>query len=79
MAKDCYQCLDTGIIMIPMAGANSKVYDYMFQCSCHRGSYHSQLPKLDIQDAEIRDFLKALADKNYKMLSESPKMRFNES
>lgn len=80
MHKDyCYQCLDTGIITIPMKGANEKTYDYMFQCSCRRGSYHSQLPQIDIQVAENRDFLKRLAEKNYKFLSEGVGIRFNES
>lgn len=78
MAKECYQCIDTGIIIVPMVAKNGKAYDYMFQCSCHRGSYHSQLPKIDISVPENREFLKELSDKNYKMLSESPKIRLNE-
>ncbi len=68
MAKDCYQCTDTGLIIIPMTGANGVTYDYMFQCSCRRGSYFPQLPKIDISNAKNREFLKELADKNYKLL-----------
>ena len=76
---ECYQCLDTGLLIAPMQGKNGMTYDYMFQCSCSRGGYHSQLPPFNIKIQENRDFLKKLSDKNYKMLSEGIKTRLDKS
>lgn len=63
---DCYQCMDKGIITIPIENKNNMIYDYMFQCSCGKGCFFTQLPTLNIQNESVRGFLKKLADKNYR-------------
>ncbi|NYB74845.1 hypothetical protein HZF24_11920 [Sedimentibacter hydroxybenzoicus DSM 7310] len=69
MAKECYQCLDAGIVIIRKTGKNGTSYNYMFQCSCRRGSYHGQLPSIDIKSSENRNILKELAHQNYELLN----------
>ena len=64
MSDKCYQCMDKGLLIIPMKAQNGMMYDYMFQCSCNKGHYFNQLPVIDISIKENREFLKKLA-KNY--------------
>ena len=65
MSDKCYQCMDKGLLLIPMKAQNGMIYDYMFQCSCSKGRYFKQLPVIDISIEENREFLKKLAKKNY--------------
>lgn len=67
MAKEieCYQCMDIGILFIPMVAKNGMTYDYMFGCSCSKGRYYKQLPTIDIKNQENIEFLKKLAVSNY--------------
>lgn len=65
MSDKCYQCMDKGLLIIPMKSQNGMTYDYMFQCSCNKGRYFNQLPAIDISIKENREFLKKLAKKNY--------------
>lgn len=60
-----YQCMDIGILLIPMVAKNERTYDYMFSCSCSKGHYYKQLPVVDIRNQKIREFLRKLATKNY--------------
>lgn len=65
MGYECYQCMDKGLLIIPMVAENGLTYDYMFQCSCSKGNYYKQLPEIDINNHSNREKLKDLANKNY--------------
>lgn len=67
--------MDKGLLLIPLKGKNGMTYEYMFQCSCRRGKYFTQLPPIDIQNDKNREYLKYLAEKNYQEKQNSKEVK----
>lgn len=74
---ECFQCMDKGLLIIPIQNENEMTYDYMFQCSCSKGNWFPQLPKINILVESNRELLKSLANRNYKIYVENAKDRIN--